>query len=68
MEDNARGEHMDGKLLRDDDSAPADGIEISMRRADDSEARERDYCEGGGASGDAMEISARMADYSEARE
>jgi len=39
-EGSACDEYIDGKLLRDDDSAPADGIKISMRRADDSEARE----------------------------
>jgi len=31
---------IDGKLLRGDDSASADAMEISTRRADDSEARE----------------------------
>ena len=44
-EDSACDEWIDGKLLGDDDSAPADGMEISARRADYSEAREWEITE-----------------------
>jgi len=45
-----------------DDSAPADVMEISMRRADDSEAREREITEKEEGKSTCNVAAARLAD------